>query len=201
MGTAYRTEVNVKSLSVKDWIGQYCFGDAFKEYCRQCPDYGRVWSCPPGVPKVSEYLMPYEMVYVVGVKVIYSDALKMSANSPDRTEQARQSSYGKVKRTLMEALLALEEIFPDSLTVSAGRCEICARCTREDGGRPCRYPAHLRYSFSGFGFDLCMIARDLLGFDLLWSSEGLPDYNVAVAAFLTNSAAEKDTIRDMLRGI
>lgn len=194
----YTTEVKAKLLPVKDWIEQYCFGDAFMKYCKECPEYGRVWSCPPGVPQVEGYLTRYEWVYIVGVKVIYGEALKRSADSPAHTEKARQDSYGKVKRTLLEALLAMEEIFPDSLTVAAGRCEICAHCTRAEGGWPCRYPSHMRYSFSAFGFDLSLISERLLGFKLLWANEGLPDYNVAVAAFLTNSVTEQNIMYDLL---
>ena len=52
-------------------------------------------------------------------------------------------------------------------------------------GRVCRRPERLRYSFSAFGFDLTGLARDQLGLELLWAKDGLPEYNVALAAFLT----------------
>ncbi|MFQ8759611.1 MAG: hypothetical protein ACLSAF_09405 [Intestinimonas sp.] len=37
--------------------------------------------------------------------------------------------------------------------------------------------------FSAFGFDLTALAKEQLGMDLLWAGEGLPEYNVAIAAF------------------
>lgn len=42
----------------------------------------------------------------------------------------------------------------------------------------------MRFSFSGLGFDLGKISSELLKMPLLWKSEGLPEYNVAIAAFL-----------------
>ena len=96
----------------------------------------------------------------------------------------RQETYGVAKKALLEALLALEERCPGSITVAAGRCEQCDDCTRPRG-LPCRRPERMRYSFSAFGFDLTALAREQLDIDLLWADRGLPPYNAALAAFLT----------------
>ena len=56
MSAVYDTEVIVKSVSVADMVARYCKPEVFIESCKACPDYGRVWSCPPGVPLAAEYL-------------------------------------------------------------------------------------------------------------------------------------------------
>ena len=84
---------------------------------------------------------------------------------------------------LLETLLALEQTRSGAWTIAAGRCELCARCARRDG-LPCRNPERMRYSFSAFGFDLAALARQELGIELLWAANGLPEYDVALAAFL-----------------
>lgn len=183
----YRTQVEVATLPVARWLEEYCRPERFASACEACPDYGRVWSCPPGVPAAQEAFAPYQRVHVVGVKVIYDEAVRAAAVTPERTEELRQATYGKAKRVLLETLLELEKVLPGSWSVAAGRCELCPRCSRVDG-LPCRMPERMRYSFSGFGFDLGRIAEELLGMELLWSPQGLPDYNVAVAAFLEKSA-------------
>lgn len=181
----YRTEVIVRSLPVSQWLEKYCFPGKYLDACKDCPDYGRAWSCPPGVPSAEEYLGGYRCVYIVGVKVIYDEAeRRQAAVSPERAEQVRAASYGKVKKALLDALLGLEAAFPESRTIAAGRCEQCESCTRTQG-LPCRKPGRMRYSFSAFGFDLTALAEELLGIKLLWASQGLPDYNAAIAAFLT----------------
>ena len=45
-------------------------------------------------------------------------------------------------------------------------------------------PESGRCSFSAFGFDLAALARQELGIELLWAANGLPEYDVALAAFL-----------------
>ena len=86
-------------------------------------------------------------------------------------------------RALLETLLALEQTRSGAWTIAAGRCELCPRCARRDG-LPCRNPGRMRYSFSAFGFDLAALARQELGIELLWVANGLPEYDVALAAFL-----------------
>lgn len=181
----YTTEVRVKALPVREWISHYCFPDRFREACCGCPDYGRNWSCPPGVPSAEEYLSGYRTVYLIGVKVIYDAGQRARALvSAQAADEVREASYGVVKKALLEVLIQLERAVPGACTVAAGRCEQCERCSRIDG-QPCRRPERMRYSFSAFRFDLTAIAREQLDLELLWAKEGLPEYNVAVAAFLT----------------
>lgn len=181
----YTTEVRVRSLPVREWLSRYCFPDRFRDACRQCPDYNRNWSCPPGVPEAEALLGEYCTVYLIGVKVIYDQRQREEAlASPQAADSVRDTSYGVVKKALLESLLQLERAAPGSYTVAAGRCEQCPVCTRTEG-LPCRRRERLRYSFSAFGFDLTAIAGELLDLKLLWADRGLPEYNVAIAAFLT----------------
>ena len=181
----YTTEVRVRALPVQEWLSGYCFPDLFRDACLHCPDHNMNWSCPPGVPSAEELLGGYRTVYLIGVKVIYDDEQRTRAlASPEAADRVRSASYGVVKKALLEVLLNLEQAVPGSYTVAAGRCEQCEKCSRIIG-RVCRRPERLRYSFSAFGFDLTGLARDQLNLKLLWASEGLPEYNVAVAAFLT----------------
>lgn len=182
----FRTEVKTASLNVSRFLEEYCHPDRFCPLCQDCPDYGRVWSCPPGVPEARTLLAPFHTVHLTGVKVIYGPELRARAVSPERTEHLRQESYGVVKRNVLKTLLCLEERCPGSLTIAAGRCELCRRCAREDG-LPCYQPQRMRYSFSALGFDLTRISEELLGVPLVWASEGLPPYNMAIYAFLTRS--------------
>ena len=181
----YTTEVTVKAIPVADWLSKYCAQGENLDACRACPDYGQVWSCPPGLPGARELLGGFQTAHIVGVRVIYDAAERARAlRSPGEAEAVRQESYGKVKKALMDALLALEQVCPGATTIAAGRCEQCDECTRPYG-QPCRKPERLRYSFSAFGFNLTAIARDLLDMELLWADKGLPEYQAAIAAFVT----------------
>lgn len=178
-----RIEVNVATLPVAQWLERYWRPDRFASLCEACPDHGRVWSCPPGLVSAKEIMAPFSRVHIIGLKVVYRDETRAAASSAEKVEQLRQATYGKAKRVLLESLLELEKALPGSWSLAAGRCELCRRCTRMDG-LPCRAPERLRYSLSGFGFDLSDMARQLLDMPLLWAPEGLPEYQVAIAAFL-----------------
>lgn len=180
----YRVQVRVRTLTVSRWLREYCRPETFVPLCKECPEYGRNWSCPPGVPAVEEIAGKYRFAQVIGLKVLYDEWVRREAAvSPGREEELRQSTYGTAKKKMLYALLALEQEIPGSRTIMAGRCELCARCAREEG-MPCRHPDELRYSYSGLGFDLGRISEELLEMPLLWQSGGLPEYNVAVATFL-----------------
>lgn len=180
----YRTQVYVETRKVSEWIELYCHPETFCALCRDCPRYGCNWSCPPGVPSAKELIGKYRFVQLIGLKVIYDAGMRQESMKGSKQEEAlRQKTYGAAKKQMLQALLALEEIIPDSMTVMAGCCELCEECTRAKG-KGCRHPEQMRFSFSGLGFDLGRISEEILKLPLLWQKEGLPEYNVAVAAFL-----------------
>lgn len=179
----YETKVSVATLPVEQWMRDFWRPEELAHSCEGCPDYGRVWSCPPGVPPADEAFRRFRTVHVIGIQVCYTAGTRAQAVTPEETDRLREETYGKVKRGLLESLLALEGVCTGAWTVAAGRCELCRRCARQDG-RPCPTPERMRYSFSAFRFDLGRMAEELLGVKLLWAAEGLPEYDVAMAAFL-----------------
>lgn len=180
----YDLQIRVETLKISEWLDNYCCPEKFLPLCKDCPDYQKNWSCPTGVPDVRILVKEYAYVQVIGLKVVYDPWVRKEAlDNPEREEELRQQSYGSEKKKLLQVLLALEETIPNSLSIMAGKCELCDRCARLDG-KPCRHPKQMRYSFSGLGFDLGRIADEILEMPLLWQNNGLPEYNVAIAAFL-----------------
>lgn len=182
----YQVEVQVKTLTVPEWLEKYCQPEKFVPLCRGCPQYGKNWSCPPGMTTAAALAGGYRYVQVIGLKVKYDEqVLREAEHSPQRTEELRQETYEAAKKKMLQALLALEREFPGSKTIMAGGCTLCRTCARAQG-EPCRYPEKMRYSYSGLGFDLGRISEELLGMPLLWQKRGLPAYTVAIASFLHN---------------
>ena len=173
----------VKEYELTELMTKYCDPERFMPFCKQCPDYGRAWSCPPDLPSNDEFLGEFKRIFVVGLKVVYSDEIRARAVSAEKAEEIRRKSYGKAKRVLHKTLVALEREFEGGRTLAAGKCEICSKCARQSK-TPCRFPESSRYSFTAFGFDLALITQELLKFELLWEPDGLPVYDTVVAAFL-----------------
>lgn len=179
----YRTEVCVREISVADLLDTYYDPVTFHTCCRGCPEYQKRWSCPSGMPDTREFFEEFSRVYLIGVKIVYSELTRRESQRPELLESVRQRTYGKVKKAVHELQLQLEGRCPGATSIAAGRCEQCETCTRAQG-KLCRKPHRMRYSFSAFCFDLGKIAEQELHMPLKWSTEGLPEYNVAIAALL-----------------
>ena len=143
----YQVEVQVQTLRVPDWISRYCQPERFVPLCSACPQYGKNWACPPGMPQVERIAGAYSFVQVIGLKVLYDEAVRVAAlTSPERTEEMRRKTYGAAKKQMLHALLALEAEFPGSMTIMAGGCELCPQCARAEG-KLCRHPKEMRFSY------------------------------------------------------
>ena len=179
----YDAEVKVITLPIRQWLDQYYRPEWFIESCKACPNYGRIWSCPPLAQDTPTLVRPFSRIHIVGVKVIYDPQTRALADTPQQTDQIRRDTYGRVKRAMLESLLEIERSLPGTWCIAAGECELCPQCSRLQG-TPCRMPHRMRYSFSGLGLDLTKIAENLLEMPLLWQKDGLPAYNVAIGALL-----------------
>lgn len=181
----YSVKVFVKQVPKEELFDRYVKADVFAEACKQCPFYGTMWSCPPGVPSVEEYMKEQNTAFLVGVKVSYSDALRSQGTTPEKVQEIRDHSYEKIKRNLLLTLLELEKVLPEGKCIGAGRCGLCKECTRSEC-KGCRYPEMRRYSIAAFGFDCGAMMKEQLDMELIWSKDGgLPEYDVAVAAMFT----------------
>ena len=95
----YQVEVQVQTLRVPDWISRYCQPERFVPLCSACPQYGKNWACPPGMPQVERIAGAYSFVQVIGLKVLYDEAVRIAAlTSPERTEEMRRKTYGAAKK-------------------------------------------------------------------------------------------------------
>ena len=173
----------MNKMDVKRWLQEYCYPETFCDYCKSCPNYDKVWSCPPGVPTAKGFLGKYTQVITIAVKVIYSKEDQPSGSTAEMIEKLRQDTYGKVKRILYEILLYIEKENPGTLLLGAGRCEQCENCSRLQD-LPCKKPEKMRYSLTAFGFDFIKLVKELFDQELLWSQSDLPEYNLAVTALL-----------------
>lgn len=177
----YSREIFVKQISKEELLDKYLNKDMFEDACKLCPSYGKVWSCPEKQPDLAETFAEQNSVYVIAIKINYSEELRRQATTPEKAQEIRDKSYEIEKRNLLLALLEIEKYFEKGRCAGAGKCILCKRCALEDG-KPCRYPAMTRFSFTRFGLDCTAMLKDLFDISLQWSNENLPEYDVAKAA-------------------
>lgn len=176
----YRTKRYEKEIPVTEYFENYVNVEEFLEYCKACPNYARVWSCPPYDFSQEAYWKRYADLYILGYQIFFEDGT---------TEAESLRIMKEVKEKMSEELFAMEAEHPGSISLSAGNCGICGKgnCTRPQG-KPCRYPDKMRYSIESIGGNVGKTVHDFLGIPLEWIEEGkVPSYFVLVGGLLRSA--------------
>ena len=181
----YTTESCTTSIAVSDYKKRYIDIPTFTEYCKACPNYDRLWSCPPYTFDVEAFWNQFQTLDLFAVKIIYNDNYAGKQFSEHKIADIMRQSLNVEKARMSQALFRLEEKFPGSVSLSAGSCSLCHdNCTRPDG-LPCRYPDKLRYSIESLGGNVGLTLSQCMGIDLEWMEEGrLPPSFVLVSGLL-----------------
>ena len=165
-------------IDTDEYIARFRDGERFMPLCRQCPNYGKSWGCPPFDYDQEEYLRQWKHVRLWAVKITpLTPGLPLSASQAFvRDERLR------IERTQLE----WERQQHGRSFAYVGKCLYCDRCTRPEG-KPCRHPDLVRPSLEAFGFDIGKTLAELFGIELKWGAEGkMPPYLTLVSGFFHN---------------
>jgi len=191
-----RIEKFQEEISVHEYIEGFVAVEEFLEACKACPNFGRVWSCPPYDFDVLEYWNRFKRFRVIARK-IYLDGIS--------TQEEAAVLLASVKDDMSAELYELERQVPESVSLSAGSCSLCrglqeepqteseekpyvslggSCCTRAEG-QPCRCQEKMRYSIESLGGNVGLTCRKLMGIQLEWVEEGkLPSFFVLCGGLL-----------------
>lgn len=178
---AYTSEDFSLTLPAADYTARFRDAERFAPFCRECPNYGRSWGCPPFGFDVAERLGRYEHILLIATKIRpATEGLPMSMSRElIRPERIR----------LDNRLRELERLHGGLSCSYVGSCLYCPEgtCTRPEG-QPCRHPELVRPSLEAYGFDIGRTLSDLFGIRLLWGAEGrMPEYLTMVCGLFHNS--------------
>ncbi len=186
-----RIEEYKARIPVVEYIENFVDVDKFEDYCRECKNWEKVWSCPPFKFDPIDYWTQFDRLFVLGYKIFLE------------TEDER-ANWGKyladAKNKMMDYLFEMELMYIGGVSLSPGNCKICAEeegiiieddsyCTRVNE-EPCRHPEKMRYSIEALGGDVSKTAADLLDLELKWGKNGeLPEYFVLVGGLIYSDKA------------
>ena len=160
-------------------------------FCRECPRYDALWSCPPLSFDVDEFLKPYAGIHLVCAKINLDDETIRTADTTEKIKTTGWDIVSAVKLDVEERLLKLEARIPGSMALSSGGCNLCKSCTRKSGAT-CRQPDKMRYSLDAFGFDLSAITKDIFHIEILWCKDSLPKYFTLIHGLLADKPASEE---------
>ena len=181
MKKGYVTENFTANISVDEYISRFRDEKRFVEFCKQCPNYGNSWGCPPFDFDTGAFLRQYKYAYLMATKIV-----PIEKGIPiDKSQELIRPERIRIEKELLK----LELRFGGRAFAYVGKCLYCpdSECARKCN-RPCLHPDKVRPSLEAFGFDMTRTLSELFGIELLWGKNGiLPEYLVIVSGLFHNS--------------
>ena len=179
----YRLSFFEAEMDVSELLNNYQDKERFLAFCRECENYGKLWSCPPYDFGVAEYLKAYKKVHLIGTKIYFCDSLREESMKESSMPQVPEEILARTKAEVDEVLLQMEREEEGVKMLSSGGCRLCGSCMR-GSGQPCCKKESMRYSLESLGCDVVRLSKDKLGLELQWMQGKLPEYFVLVNGLL-----------------
>ncbi len=184
----YQVSHFIAKIKSEDYVANYRDVAKFISYCKECNRYQACWSCPPFDFDVEAYISSYEIVYIIGTKILLDPGLILENKGWEQSTEISYRIMEEVRLELDGKLLDLEKQYPGSKAFFAGTCQICPaeKCARI-AGKSCIAPDRIRPSLEAFGFDIAKTSAELLNIELKWNREGiLPEYFTLISGFFAS---------------
>ena len=62
-----------RDISVKEYLREYVNVAEFIEYCKECPNYNAVWSCPPYDFEPEDFWNQFSELHIIARKIIFEE--------------------------------------------------------------------------------------------------------------------------------
>lgn len=159
------------TIAADEFIGRYRDVERIREYCQQCPGYGKAWNCPPYDYDPRTVSDGFRTVRLMATIIEFDEPSRVACKSPEQAIAVGRQAMGEVWQSLLPRLYEMEREVPGSRCFTF-RCVLCPEgCTRPEG-KPCRHPELMRHSLESVGFDIEAMTRELLDIRLEWSQDG-----------------------------
>ena len=167
----YTIEALTRTVPLAEFRRELVDVPRFSGYCRDCPNHGQYWSCPPYAFDPAEIWARYDSLLLLVHKVVF----RKDRLFPLERRAFEEKELPRIKADMNRALLDREAQAPGSLALFPGRCEWCQSCARLTG-EPCRFPEKMRYSIESLGGDCGGAIERYFGETLQWASgDRLPE--------------------------
>jgi predicted metal-binding protein len=177
-------EVKTVCIPFEEYCKDYRDEKQFIEFCKECPRYGHLWCCPPFDFDTTAKMTPYRYVYIIGIRTTVDPQLREMVKDPVTIGEMAEFLTKDFRRVMDDIVLGLEKAVPGSLAFYAGPCYLCKYCARLSG-KSCRYPDKMRSSLESYGFDVAKTTENLLGYQLEWNNDKLPEHLSFISALFT----------------
>lgn len=183
MEIKYTLERVRAEMTVPELLERFYDQEQFEKLCKECGNYGNVWSCPPFNFSPRDYIGKYSTIDLFGTKIRFDESVREQDAAWEEARDAAGKVMSEVKPQVDQEFLELEKKNPGTRMLSSGGCILCTRCARTSG-LPCRQKGKMRYSLEALGCNVSALAEKKLGIPLLWADGKLPEYYMLVNGLL-----------------
>ena len=182
----YTVSYKEVTVDADEFISRYRDVERIRQYCLQCPGYGKTWCCPPFDFDPCTVTDGFNTVKLMAAIIEFDEETRASCRSAEQAAQMGREAMQDEWQSLLPRLYEMERTTPGSRCFTF-RCSLCPEgCTRPEG-KPCRHPDKMRHSLESVGFDIEAMTRDLLGINLEWSTDGsLPKHLTLITALFSH---------------
>ncbi|WP_066496335.1 DUF2284 domain-containing protein [Abyssisolibacter fermentans] len=185
-------EVKTDEVSIED-LNKYHEPEKIFGFCKRCPNYNKIWSCPPHKFETSDYIDSYNYCSVVRVKI----HIKEESRANKEAKKLSRKISDNIRLYFDKSLIDIERNFKDTKALYAGSCLLCNNCTRTNNS-PCIKQDKMRYSLEALGFQVSGIC-EMFNDKILWSSDKLPEYLMFVGAVLSKGKLDSELIKAYIK--
>lgn len=189
----YTTEHVEGSMNLKEYIDKYYDEDVEYKLCKECPNYGKVWMCPPhrenSLEVWKKFEEKYEKLDFIITKINFTKEARSRTYSLDEIlMKIVPNTYNKENYKLM-ADLRKKEKETGGLFINAGPCILCTKGCQRPLGKPCKKPDKARRGWDELGTRICEAVEDHTDLELKWFDlpKGIiPEYTCVITGFMHN---------------
>ena len=164
-------------IKLNEVVSKHFDPNRIEGYCKDCPNYGKLWSCPPFDFDVRIAFEGRENL------IVNAWAFETYNLSDDAIERINMETVYEMNYLILEE----EKKEKGSFAFYADSCVICGEnsCTRSQN-KPCRHIDIMRYPLEAFGIDVNTLLNDLFGLKLIWAEQGkkYPDIIIRVTGLI-----------------
>ena len=177
-----------KVISTADYLKDFVEVERFIECCKQCPNFGAKWGCPPYSFDVREkYWNNYKYLHLFAYKMYLDEDLVENGMTAEEVDSLVMGIRYQNYILASKWILSVERANPGSFALDGGHCAKCKRCTRPKG-KPCRHEDDIRPAVDAIGGNLVKTAEEIFGTKILWIENGkVPEYFLFIVGLLSDS--------------
>lgn len=176
-----KADVEIRQTSMGRLAADFYDAEKFLPLCRACPNFGKMYSCPPFESVPSAFSDANAKCTLLLAEISTADFARRDgesvANFTKRISDCVRGDFDKY-------LLAEEAADPARrLAFFAGSCANCpiVPCPR-GAKKKCPRPEFLRPSLEAYGFDVAGIIREFFGKELEWTAKEKPPQTLRLLA-------------------